>query len=69
MKMTCETCLQGKMSRLPFPKASKRKSSAILDLVHSDLCGPMNTVTPGGRRYFLTFIDDFSRYSTMYLLR
>lgn len=69
VKLNCETCLQGKMARSSFPKSSRKKSKAVLDLVHSDLCGPMNTVTPGGRRYFLTFIDDFSRYSTVYLLR
>lgn len=66
--ITCETCLQGKMTRLPFPKKAKIKSKAVLDLVHSDLCGPMNTVTPGGHRYFLTLIDDFSRYTTLYFL-
>lgn len=65
---TCEPCLQGKMARLPFPKKAKRNSKAVLDLVHSDLCGPMNTVTPGGRRYFLTLIDDYSRYTTLYFL-
>lgn len=69
VKLNCEICLQGKMARSSFPKSSRKKSKAVLDLVHSDLCGPMNTVTPGGRRYFLTFIDDFSRYSTVYLLR
>lgn len=34
-----------------------------------DICGPMQTVTPGGNRYFLTIIDDFSRYSWVYLLQ
>lgn len=42
MKMTGETCLHGKTSRLPFSKASKKKSSAILHLVNSDLCEPMD---------------------------
>lgn len=69
MKITCETCLAGKFARLPFPKKAKKKSAAVMDLVHSDLCGPMKTVTPGGRRYFLTLIDDHSRYTMLYLLR
>jgi transposase InsO family protein len=30
--------------------------------VHGDLCGPVTTVTPGGRRYFLLLVDDLSRY-------
>lgn len=42
MKMTGEICLHGKTSRLPFSKASKSKSSAILHLVNSDLCEPMD---------------------------
>ena len=58
----CEVCLMGKIKRSPFPIKCVIKSSSILDLVHSDLCGPMNHVTPSGGRYFLTFIDDYSRY-------
>ena len=56
------------MTRMSFPKESLNRSSAILDLVHSDLCGPMQTATPGGKKYFLTFVDDYSRYTTVYLL-
>lgn len=67
--LPCETCLQGKMARLPFPKKAEKNTKAVMDLVHSDLCGPMRTVTPGGRRYFLTLIDDHSRYTTVYLLQ
>lgn len=65
----CEVCLKGKMQRSSFPKHSESKSTGILDLVHTDICGPMRTVTAGGRRYFLTFIDDYSRYSIVYVLR
>lgn len=68
-KITCETCLAGKFARLPFPKKVMKKSVAVMDLVHTDLCGPMRTATPGGRRYFLTLIDDHSRYTVLYLLR
>lgn len=65
----CECCLEGKMTRLPFPKQAGPQSSKMLELVHTDLCGPMNTVTPGGARYFMTIIDDFTRYCTVYFLR
>lgn len=44
-------------------------SMAILDLIHTDICGPTNTVMPGGSRYFLTMIDDFSCYRTVYFLK
>ncbi len=59
----CEICLKGKMTRLPFPKKSQHESKKVLDLVHSDLCGPMQTQTPSGKRYMSSFIDDFSRFT------
>lgn len=68
IKMSCDTCLKGKLTRLPFPKQSKGESIAPLDLIHTDVCGPMQTVTPGGKRYLVTFIDDYSRYTHIYLL-
>lgn len=65
----CGICQEGKMSRKPFAKFKPRQSKAILDLVHSDVCGPMPTQTPSGKRYLLTFIDDYSRFTFVYLLR
>ena len=40
-----------------------------LELVHSDLCGPMTIQARGGFEYFITFIDDYSRYVYIYLMR
>ena len=68
MKLKCVSCLKGKMARKSFPKASTSRTQHPLDLIHSDVCGPMNTETPGKKKYFLTFIDDYSRYTTVYLL-
>lgn len=65
----CDVCIKGKLTRLPFPKESKYRSIENLQLIHSDLCGPMQTTTPSGKRYVLTFIDDFSRFTTIYLLK
>jgi IS30 family transposase len=45
------------------------RASKLLELVHSDVCGPMKTTSRGGARYFVTFIDDFSRKIHVYLLR
>lgn len=69
IKETCDVCAQGKMTRLKFPKIAQKHSKAPLDLVHSDVCGPMQTETPSQKRYILTFIDDFTRYGVIYLLR
>ena len=41
----------------------------MLDLIHTDVCGPMQTTTPGGNKYFMTVIDDYSRYTMVYLLK
>ena len=40
----------------------------ILELIHTDICGPFPTVAWNGQQYFITFIDDFSRYGYVYLI-
>lgn len=64
----CVSCIEIKLRRKSFPKVSSSRSKEVLDLIHSDLCGPMRTPTVGKKKYFLTFTDDFSRYTTVYLL-
>ena len=65
----CEGCIYGKQHRLPFPKQSKRITRKPLELVHSDVCGPMSVPTIGGSRYFITFIDNYSRYTVAYMMK
>ncbi|KAL0413064.1 UNVERIFIED_CONTAM: hypothetical protein Sradi_1508100 [Sesamum radiatum] len=62
----CESCLKGKMTKKPFVGQSTLASS-LLDLIHSDVCGPLNTQARGG--FFITFTDDHSRYGYVYLMR
>ncbi|KAG6469652.1 hypothetical protein ZIOFF_070582 [Zingiber officinale] len=57
---TCEGCVYGKQHRLSFPNTSWR-AKAPLELVHADICGPTQTPTIGNRRYFLLFVDDYTR--------
>ena len=64
----CETCIKCKSSIQPFQR-SDSKSSGLLDIVHSDIAGPMRNQSLGGNRYFLTFIDDYSRYITVFIIR
>ena len=66
--ITCESCLLGKMTKTPFTGHSERASD-LLGLVHTDVCGPMNSIARGGFQYFITFTDDFSRYGYIYLMR
>jgi len=55
-ELSCDVCAKGKMSRSPFPKSSGR-NTGILELVHTDVCGPMRTESIEGARYFVEFID------------
>jgi hypothetical protein len=64
----CEDCVMEKQTRKPF-YPSIRESEAPLDLIHIDVCGPMQTETAGGSRYFVSFIDDYSRCAAIQLLR
>ena len=65
----CEPCANGKHHREKFPKTSLTKASKPLELVHSDVCGKMNVPSLGGAEYFLTFIDDNTRYVWTYVLQ
>ncbi len=65
----CETCIEGKHQRTSFPKDEASRASKLLELLHNDVCGPMKTTSHGGARYFVTFIDDLSRKTHVYLLK
>ena len=58
---TCESCLMGKMTKTPFSGHGER-TSELLGLVHTDVCGPMTTHAQCGYSYFITFTDDLSRF-------
>ena len=65
----CEPCLAGKQHRDPFPHNALNRSGELLGRIHSDLHGPLQTQTPGGYQYWITFINDFSRYKEVRLLK
>lgn len=65
----CEGCQLGKQKRLPFPSKDTWRAKRPLELVHTDVCGPMRTPTPSNNRYFILFIDDYSRMTWVYFLR
>jgi transposase InsO family protein len=69
VEQLCEACIAGKHRRAPFPAAAKFRASRPLELVHGDLCGPISPATPGGKRYFLLLVDDYSRFMWLVLLR
>lgn len=65
----CQICVKGKMTRNKFPRHAEHRASEPGDLIHSDVCGPMEKDTCSGNKYFLTFTDDFSRYTVVYVIK
>ncbi|RDX88105.1 hypothetical protein CR513_30341, partial [Mucuna pruriens] len=66
--IVCADCFTGKQHHNPIPKASEWRASTILELIHADICGPIEPISNSGKRYFLSFIDDYSRKGRVYLL-
>jgi hypothetical protein len=66
--VTCETCLQSKQSRKAVPKVRTTLNTQVLELVHTDVCNPFRVKSLGGTRYFISFIDDFSRTTFVYFM-
>lgn len=64
----CTSCMKGKQHRKIIPKKSKWRATQQLQLIHSDICGPITPKSYGNKRYLLTFIDDFSRKLWVYFL-
>lgn len=66
-KSNCAVCCEGKQSRLPFPTGTR--ATMVLEIVHADVCGPMETKSIGLSKYFLLFVDDYSRMSFVYFMK
>ena len=65
----CRNFIAGKHHRTPFPKLSTNRATEPLELIHTDICGPITPPTLGGIRYFLLIIDDFSRITWVAMLQ
>jgi transposase InsO family protein len=65
----CEACALGRQHREEFPVHKEKKQREIIELIHTDVCGPMQTMSLGGVRYFLIFVDDRSRFTWVYFIR
>lgn len=67
-KTNCIVCCEGKQARLPFANVGNR-GSELLNVVHADICGPMEVKSIGSKKYFLLFVDDYSRMAYVYFLK
>nr|GEV18725.1 retrotransposon protein, putative, Ty1-copia subclass [Tanacetum cinerariifolium] len=64
----CVSCLSGKMTRKAFSHHTEGATD-LLEIIHTDVCGPLRHVSRQGASYFITFTDDYSRYGYVYLLK
>lgn len=64
----CEVCIKGKLCQSSFPNTHV-KSNEKLEIVHTDLCGPIRTRSFGGASYFITFIDESSDWTEVRFLK
>ena len=65
----CDACVHGKQHRESFPKEGATHATEVLEIVHTDVCGPMSEPSIGKARYFVTFIDDKTRKTFVYFLK
>ena len=65
----CEACAFDKQHRDEFHVVKDRKQRDTIELVHTDLCGPIQTRFLGGAYYFLIFVDAFTRFTWVYFLK
>ena len=63
---TCKGFARGKNIKNPFPK-SETKIKGTLELIHLEVCGPIPSIYLSGYEYYVTFIDDYSRKTWIYL--
>ena len=66
-KHKCETCVEAKLTRSSFQ--SIERHTEPLDLIHNDICDLKLVETRGGNKYFITFVDDSTKYCYVYLLK
>jgi len=67
-KRMCKICAKAKHARTKFDN-TRTKATRSLQILHTDLCGPFDPTTWDGNKYFITFLDDYTHYTMVYLLK
>ena len=65
----CDICASSKLNRKPACSKTVPRKSSKLELVYSDVRGPMDTTSLGGQRYVVSFIDSYSRFARAYFMK
>ena len=64
----CKGCAKGKNTKNTFP-SNESKAKGILEIIYSDVCGPMSSSSQSGYAYYVSFIDDFSKKTWVYFMK
>lgn len=64
----CPVCVESKISCFSFKSCSAYRASSVGELIHSDVCS-FEVPSREGYNYFITFIDDFSKFTTIYPMK
>ena len=67
--LACESCQLGKHTRVSFPKRLNNRAKSPFELVHTDVWGPCRTASTLGFQFFVTFIDDYSQCTWLFLMK
>ena len=62
----CVDCIKGKQTK--HTKKGATRSTELLEIIHTNICGPFDAPSFGKEKYYITFIDGFSHYTFIYLL-
>jgi len=62
----CVECIKGKQTK--SKKLGAYRGKNVLELIHTDICGPFHTPLWNGQQYFISFIDEYSRYAYLFLM-
>ena len=63
----CVECIKGK--QIKNKRLGANKASKVLELIHTNICGPFPKASWNGQQYFISFIDNYSRYGYLYLIK
>lgn len=67
-KKFCGACAEGKQHRDSF-RSQQQRATVPGELIHADLCGPMESASLDGAKYFVCFTCDYTRYRWVYFLK
>ena len=65
----CEACTLGKMKKLPFGTQEEPRTTCPLEMIHTDVGGPITPKSHEGYRFWLVIVDDFSRFPWVYFMK